>query len=835
MPFLAEGRWSLPVADPVLTFALIMLVILIAPLVAQRVRAPGVVGLILAGMLLGPKGAGVFALDGALALLGAAGLLYIMFLAGLEIDLGQFRRYRRHSLVFGGATFLIPQTVGMVVGLLVLGFDWAATILLASLFASHTLVPYSIVSRLGLSRHRAVTTAVGGTIITDTLALLVLAVVARSVQGSLDATFWLTLTASLAAYVGAVWWGLPLVARWFFKSLPAEGSSHFVFLLAAVHLCAFAAEVAGVEGIIGAFLAGLALNRLVPEQSVLMNRVQFAGSWIFIPFFLVTVGMRVDLPTLLREPESWIVATAMVSTVVATKFLAALVAGRILGYDRIESRVLFGLSVNQAAATLAASIVGLRLGIFDTAVLNGAVLMILVTCLLGPWITQRAGRALALREPADADRDESSKRILVPLRNPEAADAIMDVAFMIREADSPEPVCPLTVVQESTESTDEVAAGERMLGHAVMHAVAAEVPVMPATRIDTNAAAGIMRAIRELRIGTVVMGWTGTSPARNRIFGSVLDELLEQCPQQFVVCRLRAPLNTARRVVVALAPFAHREAGFVAAMALLKRMAGRGGMRLAISGTERDLRQVRPMLAAIRPAIEPEWIPVASISLWGDATGPRLGPDDLFALLGARRHQVSWQPSIDRLPQQMLARIPDLGMIVVYPRADRIGPRPGAPEPDAEALALDQLFAPERMTLRRPVADLDELLAAMLATHFDDPRSPDAQAIRAELGRAGGTPIDVAPGVRLLHAACAEAQRPLGFVGSSREPLREGARPPVSALLLLVTPIDFPAAAHLRHLARIGRALHDPDASRRLVEASHPSDVAAILAAGDGR
>jgi Kef-type K+ transport system membrane component KefB/nucleotide-binding universal stress UspA family protein len=833
MPFLADGRWSLPVTDPVLTFALIMLVILIAPLIAQRLRGPGVIGLILAGILLGPNALNLFARDGAILLLGSVGLLYIMFQAGLELDLHLFRRYRSHSLAFGTTTYVVPQVIGTAVAVLILGFDWPAAILLGCMFGSHTLLTYPIASRLGLARNPAVTTAVGGSIITDTLALLVLAVVARSAKGVLDLGFWSTLALSLALFASLVWWGLPLVARWFFRSLPAEGSAHFVFLLASVYLCAALAVSAGVEPILGAFLAGLALNRLVPDQSVLMNRVQFAGSWLFIPFFLLSVGMLVDPRVFVERPESWLVAVAMVTTVIATKLLAAWVSGRLLGYDRAEGAVMFGLTVNQAAGTLAAVVVGLRVGIFDETVLNGAVAMILATCLLGPWATQRYGRVLALRQDADTGHDEAPQRILVPLRNPEAADAIMDVAFMIRETDSPEPLCLLTVVQESTESTDEVAAGERMLGHAVMHAVAAEVPVMPATRIDTNAAAGIMRAIRELRIGTVVMGWTGTSPARNRIFGSVLDELLEQCPQQFVVCRLRAPLNTARRLVVALAPFAHREAGFVPAMALIKRMAGRGGMRLAISGSERDCRQAQPILAAITPAIEPEWIPVASVALWGDGTGPKLRPDDLFVLLAARRHQVSWQPSIDRLPQQMLARIPDLGMVVVYPRADRIGPRPGPAEPDADALSLEELFAPERMTLRRPVRDLDELVGTMLETQFSDARQPTAQSIRAELGRIGQAPIEVAPSVLLLHATNDEIQRPLGFVGSSREPFLDGSGRPISAALLLVTPVGFPAAAHLKHLARIGRALHDPEASRRLVGASHPSDVVAILAAGD--
>lgn len=837
MPFLADGRFALPVTDPILTFALLLLVILIAPLIVQRLRGPGMIGLIVAGIVLGPNGLGLFARDGALLLLGSVGLLYIMFSAGLELDLPLFRKYRHHSLVFGSATFLIPQVVGTVVALLFLRFDWAAAILLASMFASHTPLTYPIASRLGIARSPAVTTAIGGTIITDTIALLVLAVVARSAAGALDTTFWLRLAASLVVYAALIWWGLPLVARWFFRALPAEGSAHFVFILTAVFLCSGLAASAGVEPIIGAFLAGLALNRLVPDQSVLMNRIQFAGSWLFVPFFLLSVGMLVDPAVFLKESETWKVSIAMVVTVVVTKLAAAVLSARLLGYERADAGVMFGLSVNQAAATLAAVIVGLRIGIFDDSVLNGAIMMILVTCLLGPWATQRFGRALALRQSPAGEGSgglDGPRRILVPLRNPEAADAIMDVAFMVREPESDEPVYPLTVVQESAEGGDEVAAGERMLGHAVMHAVAAEVPVVPTTRIDTSAAAGIMRAIRELRIGTVVMGWTGTSPAASRVFGSVLDDLLEQCPQQFVVCRFSAPLNTAKRLVLVLAPFAQREAGFTAAIGLIKRLAKKAGLTLSISGTEQDLRQIKPLLARIKPDLEAELLPIESIARWADSDGPRLGSGDLFALLSARRHQVSWQPIIDRLPKQMITRSPHLDMVVVYPRAEKAGPRAGADQREVDALPLTELFAPERLVLRRPARDVGDLLRTLLTTRFEAGSDEAAPVVAAIEALSREAPIEIAPGVMLVHASSVAATKPIGFLGTSRDALpHERLRHPVATILILVTPRDFPAAAHLKHLASISRLFHDPRNHDRIRSANHPSDIAELLAEAD--
>ncbi|TVQ64725.1 MAG: cation:proton antiporter [Phycisphaerales bacterium] len=815
---------QLPVTNPVLTFAIFMILILVAPLAIQRLRGPGMLGMILAGVIVGPNALNILERSDVVVLLGTVGLLYIMFLAGIEIDLNRFRKYRSHSITFGVATFLLPQSIGTVMAIWFLGFDWPAAILLASMFASHTLLSYPIASRLGLSKDRAVTTTIGGTIITDTAALLVLAVVARSSQGSLDAQFWVTLVLSLSVYVGLVWWGLPRIGRWFFRTVPVQGVSHFVFILAAVYLCAYFAEVAGVEAIIGAFLAGLALNRLVPQQSVLMNRLDFAGNWFFIPIFLLSVGMLVDPRVLLSDAQTWKVVGAMTITVVTTKFLAAWCMTRLLGYDTVEAWVIFGLSVNQAAATLATVMIGFQLGIFDEAVLNGAIIMILTTCIIGPWATQRYGRRLALlHESRPEDRSLAPRRILIPLRNPDAADAILDIAIMIREPGSFEPVYPLTVVQDRDDASALLAAGERMLGHAVMHAAAANVPVVPTVRLDTSAVEGMVRAIRELRISTVVMGWTGSNPARNRVFGTVLDQLLARCSQQFLVCRLCVPLNAHQRLLLVVPPFAEREVGYIDAIQTIKSLADRAGMVLAICAVESEMNVIVSSIDRVRPSVTIERTPIRSLDVWLGSGAPALTEGDLFVLLSARRQQVSWRPSVDRIPQQMIVSSPHISTIVVYPSEESAEADAPLSSSEVRTIELSGLFSVQRLVLHSDASTPREAINALLErlAHRDQ---KSVENLGNELEKISvDAPIEITPGFVLLHMHTVHVDRPLGFLLTTREDIAFGnLRAGVRCVFALLTPTSLPPAVHLQHLARIAKLLHDTADVSAILETTSP-------------
>ncbi len=662
---------QLPINDPVLVFALVAALILLAPIVMARWRLPGMTGLLIAGAVLGPNGLGVLARDQSFVLFGSVGLLYIMFTAALEIDMSVLRRYRAHSVVFGLMTFAVPMGFGIAVGRL-LDFGWPATILLASTFASHTLLTYPIASRLGITRDRAVTTSVGGTIVTDTLALLVLVVIASASRGQMGEYFWPQLALGLTIYFVAILVGLPILARWFFRNLGRDGVAEFVFVLAAVFGCAALSPLAGSEPIVGAFLVGLALNRLIPHQGVLMNRIRFTGEAIFIPFFLLSIGMLLDPGIFTSGLRAWLVAIAMSVTVVATKWLAAESTRLLLGYSRDQARLVFGLTVPQAAATLAATLVGYEIGLFDDAVVNGAIMMIFVSCFIAPTVVDRHGRALALvTSQSPTELEDDTQRLMVACKSHASATPLIDLAVLLHDRASKQPVQTLSVVQEGADAADEVAAAEEMLDRHVAALAAAEVPAQPVTRIDLNPASGIIRARRELRATTVIVGWRMRESPRERFFGSMLEHLLRDRHYALVLCRLVQPLNTNRRILLALPPNADLEPGFQIASTLLANLVTQLGATLVVIAEARQetgLRkqfQRRSALAGFRFEPLPRWTAMRATLLASARS------DDLVVIYGVRPGGLAWEPLLASLPQRLAARLPGNNLLVIYPPEPR--------------------------------------------------------------------------------------------------------------------------------------------------------------------
>ncbi|PKQ46786.1 cation:proton antiporter [Confluentibacter flavum] len=403
--------FGLPITNPILKFLIILIIILLTPIFLNRVKIPHILGLIIAGAIVGPNGFNLLLRDSGIILSGTAGLLYIMFLAGLEIDMAEFKINKTKSLWFGMLTFLIPMILGTFSSLYILKLSIPSSILVASMYASHTLIAYPILSALGVNRIKAVNITVGGTVITDTLSLLVLAVIIGMNTGEVNLMFWLRLSISIIIFFLITMFVFPIVAKWFLKRYH-DTISQYIFVLAMVFLGAFLAECAGIEGIIGAFLTGLALNRLIATDSLLMNRVEFVGHAIFIPFFLISVGMLVDYTAFFKDLET--IKVAIVMTVIATssKFIAAWITQKTLHFSNDERRIIFGLSNAQAAATLAAVLVGFNTIIGQTSsgepirllnetILNGTIVMILITCTIATFSAQKGARNIAMRNASN--------------------------------------------------------------------------------------------------------------------------------------------------------------------------------------------------------------------------------------------------------------------------------------------------------------------------------------------------------------------------------------------------------------------------------------------------
>ncbi|MEX2402137.1 MAG: cation:proton antiporter [Rhodothermales bacterium] len=798
---------TLPIHDPVLIFALVMLIVLVAPLVFGKLRIPGIVGLIVAGAIVGPSGAGLLERDSTMVLLGTVGLLYLMFVAGIALDLNQFHKLRSRSLTFGLISFLVPQSLGIAAGLYVLDFSLASSVLLGSIVGSHTLLAYPIASRLGLTKNAAVTTTMGGTIVTDMLALLLLAVVTRFTEGVHGAVFWITFVAVIVLYLTAVVIGLPRIGRWFMRTTHNDPNLSFIFLVTALFVTAYLAQVAGLAPIIGAFIAGIVLNRLVPEIGPLMSRVEFVGAVFFIPFFLISVGMLVDFRSMAEGVDVWIAAGTFTGVVLVGKLLAAKGAQILFGHTSEEGWLIFGLTVPQAAATLAVTLVGFDLGLFDQTVVNAVIIMILLTSLFGPWLVERYGRSVALRQEAAPYRlSDAPQRVLIPLSNPATAHSLVDLALAIRLDGSDEPVYPLTVVQPDGDVPAKVAAGEKLVGEAVVHAVAADVPVTPMTRVDGDPAHGIARAVVEQRISHVVIGWGGPAPPVERIFGSVLDGLLDIIRETVFVARLSSPINTVGRIILAVPPFAERERGFGAVLRDVKMMASRLGTDLHVIVTEQHKKHVLEHVRAAKPDVplRTEALPrYADLLSWlADA----VTEEDLVVLISAKRAQISWQPALDRLPRQYTQELPNRDFVVVYPDHR---------EQDAGGRFEELTHASE--TAARPSAGYflevghergEEALREMLRPAIDDEAVID-EIIQLSLLGIDAHRQELGDSLLLLHTHTQHVDRPIRAVGARREGMTfDGLSHKVRGVFLLVNPVDLSPGEHLRALARLAVAAH---------------------------
>lgn len=387
-------QFQLPLNNSVLIFTLILFIILVSPILLNKIKIPAVVGFILAGILVSPHGFNVLVKNSATDLFSTIGLLYIMFIAGAELDLNDFKKKKNKSLLFGLLTFSVPILIGLPVCYYLLNYPLITSILTASMFATHTLVAYPIASKYGVTKNEAVAVTVGGTILTDTTVLIILAVIMGSVKGSLNVLFWIKLVISLISFSAIEFLLIPRLARWFFSKTESDKNSHYVFVLLIVFFSAFLAQLAGIEPIVGAFTAGLALNPLIPPSSKLMNQVSFVGNAIFIPFFLISVGMLVDLSVLFRGYHALMVAGVLTAFALLGKWLAAWLTQLIYKYTKFQRKLIFGLSSSHAAATMAIILTGYKAGIIDDHILNGTIILILITCMVASFVTEKASLGL---------------------------------------------------------------------------------------------------------------------------------------------------------------------------------------------------------------------------------------------------------------------------------------------------------------------------------------------------------------------------------------------------------------------------------------------------------
>jgi Kef-type K+ transport system membrane component KefB len=694
-------NFTLPLQNPILIFSIVLFIILFAPLTLNRLKIPHIIGFIFAGIVFGPNGFNILSRDESFKLFGAVGLLYIMFLAGLELDIADFKKNRKKGIFFGMATFLTPLIFGLATSYFLLEYllnqtapdgniSWnnnlttaayliMSTILLASMYASHTLLSYPIVGRFGVTKNSVVSTAVGGTMITDTLTLLILAIIAGMTKGEIGSFFWIRLVISTLIFGFIVLYIFPKIAERFFKRYE-DSILQYIFVLAMLFLGGFLAELAGLEAIIGAFLAGLSLNRLIPRISPLMNRIGFVGNALFIPFFLIGVGMLIDLRVVFSGFNTLIVSVIMCIVALSGKYLAAVITRKTFKMSKEEGLMIFGLSSSHAAATLAAVTVGYNIimgytadgvpiRLFNDDILRGAIATILVTCTVSSFATEKAARKLAVQQDHLDEGMKTEKlvdRILIPVYNPDTLNSLMELAVLLKSPKSKEPLYALSVANDSTTDVDGIAKGKKLLERAASIASATDNTVRMITRYDVNVTSGIIHTIKENYITEVVLGLHHKSSFADSFFGAKTDNLLKATNQMIMVFKSIQPINTIKRVVVAVPAKAEFEVGFVKWYDRVKNMSKQIGATVSFFAHPDTLNQIRVLAQRNKFGVETRF---AELEDWDDflMLTREVGENDLFVVVVSRKTSISYNPAFEKLPGQLSKYFANNSFIVLYP------------------------------------------------------------------------------------------------------------------------------------------------------------------------
>ena len=654
-----------PIENPVIVLALCLFIMLVVPPACKRIGMPSIFGLILSGILIGPKGFHLIGEGLGLELLSTAGLLYLMFLMTLEIDMFSFRRNKFKSVWFGIFTFIIPFILGFLLARYVFSFNITASLLLACMFSTHTLVSYPIAGRLNITKAEPVVVSIGGTIITDMAVLMFLTIITTSYEGTLSVFFWVKTIVLLGTLMFVMFWCFPKICRWYFSHFQSDDTAQYIFVLTSLFLSGFLAELAGIEAIVGAFMCGLVLNRIIPHQSTLMNRTIFIGNSVFVPFFLIYIGMLVDVRAFFHGFDTFILAAALIFMALVSKYIAAFVMQLLYRYTKAERLLLFGLSCSHAAATIAIIIVGYRIGIFDEQIINGTVLIILFTCLISTYVTDYAGRLVALQQKENDVQKQKPDHILVPVSNHETALTLFDFAILIHQPGSDSGVSPLTIATTPQQMEQSILKNKSFVDYFVNQANAANVRYMPAMRLDSNISEGIIRAAVEIQATHIVLGWSGQSGTAKYFFGTIIEKLLENCPQTLMVVDMKTKIIMFRKIYVLIPRNADREMGFKTWMTLLHTLhRNTSGELLFITdkNTLKGITHIKETVSFSEKHVRFMTEAPNMKIIAGQLTG-----NDLLVVISARPNTVSYSRKLAVMPRVVTRYFGHTNSMILYP------------------------------------------------------------------------------------------------------------------------------------------------------------------------
>lgn len=636
----------------------------------SRLKVPTIVGMILAGMAVGPYGFNILARDASFAIFGQVGIIYLMFMAGVEIDLYHLRKNLKQGVLFGLLTFALPMLLGIFVNRIAFSASWSTSVLIASMYASHTLITYPIVTRFGLSGNRGVIISACGTMLAVLLSLISLAeVVDINTQGGFRWRSLLILFGNTVLYSGLIGYFYPKLTRWFFRRYN-DAVRQVIYILALVLLASVSAQFIGLEAILGAFYAGLVLNRYVPVRSPLMSRLVFAGNAIFIPYFLIGVGMLINVRAVFSGFGVVYVALIMTLTALITKWLGALIAQRLFSLRKDDRSIMFGLTSGKAAATIAATMVGYQYGLISEELMNGAVIMILICCAVASVVTERSALRLRMALTAEAlDEDVSEgerlhARQLVAVANPVTAEEIMNLAILMRHPDNHKEITALFV--RNDDDTHRMEMGRNALHLAASAAIAVDIPVNEIERFDINIVTGMVNVMRERGSTDLVLGMHRKTKIVDTFYGTVIEQLLQASNQMIIMSRCFIPVDTVRRLMVLVPLKAEYETGFRKWVERMGNLATQLGCRVVFMSSNETARYIRGVLDAGKYSVRAEFRETHSWDDWIMQSGD-IDSDDLMVVIGARRTSISFSTNLERLPGYLEKYFSAQNLLVIYP------------------------------------------------------------------------------------------------------------------------------------------------------------------------
>ena len=663
-----------PITSPTLIFFVVLMIILLAPIIMGKLRIPHIIGMVLAGVLIGEHGLHILERDNSFELFGKVGLLYIMFLAGLEMDMESVKKNSRRFLIFGLMTCLIPLLLTYIMSRWLLDYSGTASFLLGCIMASNTLIAYPIISRYGLQRNKSVMLSVGSSMLSLFMALMMLAALSASYGTETGILFWLWFMVKFAFFCAVSFWAIPRLARYFLRRY-SDAVMQFIFVLAVMFLSAALSEAIGVEGIVGAFIAGLILNRYIPHVSPLMNRIEFTGNAIFIPYFLIGVGMLINVGSLFEGSRMLWVVVLIAFFGTFGKALAAYISSLLFRLSKSEGHMMFGLTCAHAAGAIAMVMVGMRLevspGVYlvNNEILNGVVIMILITCIISTLMTEKASQEIVLansQQPLANSRQTDDEKILLCVKYPQIAPQLLELAIMMRNVRLNRGLVALNVVYDDNNAASNRENGLRLLEQLQQRAGAADIQMQTQVRLASNIANGIKHAFREFGCSEIIMGMHVHTDVNPKFWGEFLQSLYNGLNRQIVLTRFVQPLNTLRRIQVAVPSRAEFEPGFLRWLERLARMAGNLDCRIQFHGRQESLELIREYINNHHASVRAEY---TLMGHWNEL--PRLAEniqeDHMFVVITARKGTISYKTALERLPKELMQHFSGKNLMILFP------------------------------------------------------------------------------------------------------------------------------------------------------------------------